>query len=71
LGKNSKSQVLPILMSFINFPILKKKIFLVSIFQSSNSKPGDINEYLGLFIQELNHISTYGIQINDKQIRLK
>ncbi|KAL5239134.1 hypothetical protein ACI65C_006544 [Semiaphis heraclei] len=71
LGKNSKSQFWPILMSFINFPIFKKKIFPVGIFHSFNSKPGDINEYLGPFIQELNHILTHGIQINDKQINFE
>ncbi|KAL5239300.1 hypothetical protein ACI65C_006710 [Semiaphis heraclei] len=71
LGKNSKSQFWPILMSFINFPIFKKKIFPVGIFHSFNSKPGNINEYLGPFIQELNHILTYGIEINDKQINFE
>lgn len=71
LGKNSKSQFWPILMSFINLTIFKKKIFPVGIFHSFNSKPGDINEYLGPFIHELNHILTYGIQINNKQINFE
>jgi hypothetical protein len=46
LGKNSKTQFWPILMSFINLSIFKKNIFPISIFHSFNGKPGDINEYL-------------------------
>jgi len=71
LAKNSKTQFWPILMSFINLPIFKKKIFPVGIFHSFNGKPGDINEYLGPFIDELNHILSYGIQINNKQINFE
>jgi hypothetical protein len=58
-------------MSFINLPIFKKKIFPVGIFHSFNSKPGNINEYLESFINELNHILTYGIQINNKKINFE
>lgn len=71
LGKNSKSQFWPILMSFINLPIFKKKNFLVGIFHSFNGKPGNINEFLGPFINELNHILIYGIQIHKKQINFE
>lgn len=71
LAKNSKTQFWPILMSFINLPIFKKKIFPVGIFHSFNGKPGNINEYLEPFINELNHILTHGIQINNKKINFE
>jgi hypothetical protein len=43
LMKSSKTQFWPILLSFINLPIFKKKIFPVGIFYYFNCKPGNIN----------------------------
>jgi len=47
------------------------KIFPVAIYHSFKGKPGDVNEYLRSFINELNSLLTYGIKINDKQIHFE
>lgn len=71
LAKSSKTQFWPILLSFINVPIFSNKIFPVGIYHSFKGKPGDVNEYLRPFMNELNSILTSGIKINDKLINFE
>lgn len=71
MAKNSKTQFWPILLSFINLSIFSKKNFPIGIYHSFRGKSGDINEYLGPFVNELNNILTCGIQINNKQINFE
>lgn len=71
LAKSSKTQFWPILLSFINLPIFSRKIFPVGIYHSFKSKPGDVNEFLKPFINELNTILNFGIQIENKQINFE
>jgi len=71
LAKSSKTQFWPILLSYINIPNFSNKIFPIAIYHSFKGKPGDVNEYLRPFINELNSLLTLGIKINDKQIHFK
>lgn len=71
LAKSSKTQFWPILLSFVNLPHFVNKIFPIGIYHSFKSKPGDVNEFLRPFLNEIQNLLTHGIIIGNKKINFE
>lgn len=67
ITNSSKSSFWPILISFINIPILTKIVLPVGIFHGKSSKPGSVFSFLNPFILEMLSLFTNGIYIKGKK----
>lgn len=67
LTHSSKSSVWPILISFINIPVLTKIVLPVGIFHGKSSKPGSVFTFFKAFITEIKSLFSYGMDINGKK----
>lgn len=71
LTTNSPSQPWPILGCFTNINVNNRQnVFMIGAFYGK-SKPGDSNEYLQEFVDELKQITNEGIVYKDKVVKLK
>jgi len=67
ITNSSMSSFWPILISFINIPILAKIVLPVGIFHRKNSKPGSVFSFFKPFIFEIISLFSNGIHINGKK----
>jgi len=67
ITNSSKSSFWPILISFINIPILAKIVLPVGIFHGKSSKPGSVFSFFNPFISEMKSLFSNGIHINGKK----
>lgn len=71
LTTNPSSQLWPILGCFTNINVNNRQnVFMIGAFYGK-SKPGDSNEYLREFVDELKQITNEGIVYKDKVVKLK
>lgn len=63
IAKASKSVFWPILLSIVNIPCMSKLVIPIGIYYSNKKKPHSIETFLTPFIDELQLILNYGIQI--------
>jgi len=71
ITSSSKSCLWPILISFVNIKCLLNTVIPVGLYHGKYKKPTSSHEYLNPFINEMKHILSNGIQINDKVLRFK
>lgn len=67
--KNPPSQLWPILGYFSNIPDEKQKVFIIGAFYGK-SKPGDCNDYMQDFVDELCLLINEGVTINNITIKV-
>lgn len=67
--KNPPSQLWPILGYFSNIPDKKHKVFIIGAYYGK-SKPGDCNEYMQDFVDELCLLINKGVTINNITIKV-
>jgi len=71
LTSSSKSNLWPILISFVNIQHLSHVVIPVGLYHGKYKKPTSSHDYLNQFISEMKNILSDGITINGKILKFK
>jgi len=70
LFKSSPGQAIPILVTVVNIPILRKIVFPVGLYYGYQ-KPDDMDLFLHSFVTEIIELSNRGLLINNTNLNVK
>lgn len=70
LFKSSPGQAIPILVTLVNIPILRKIVFPVGLYYGYQ-KPDDMDLFLHSFVTEIIELSNRGLLINNTNLNVK